>query len=365
MRHIIFDARALQEQVDGIGRYSLGVMKAMLRLKPEWNFSVIACPGGTPHLKSLPLEVIESRVPRFRPGEDRKLSPLIESSGADCYLNFSMAGPRPSLPTVVTVHDVMVLTVPGYFGGSMLKNLLARMVFRRRIGRSVVHASVIAVPSDFSRMELSELFPGMNGKVCVTGEGQDLFQDLQQPVKPVDREDFILYVGNARAYKNVTRLIVAYSRLKAIESSFPDLRMVVRKDRAYNRFMTELEDSHASEHIHVTSHVSDAQIRELYMKCLFLVMPSIKEGFGLPALEAMAAGTPVLASRGTALEELVGKAGILVDPSSIGEIMTGMAEMWTDEKLRADLSSRSRKRASGYTWERTAGIIADGMEEII
>lgn len=364
MKHILFDARALQEQVDGIGRYSLGVMEAMLRLKPEWNFSVIACPGGTPHLKSLPLEVIESRVPRFRPGEDRKLSPLIESSGADCYLNFSMAGPVPRVPTVLAVHDIMVLTVPGYFGGGLLRNFLARSLFKRRLKRSVVHADAIPVLSTASLEELLSVFPRAGDKAFTAGAGQDLFTEVAAKPDMARRGNFLLYVGNARAYKNVTRLLVAYSRLKAMNREFPELKMVVRRDRAFDSFAVEVEDSSAREHISVVSHVPDRELRELYRECLFLVIPSIKEGFGLPALEAMAAGTPVVASRDTALEELTGDAAMLVDPMSVKDIMYGMAKLAADPQLRERLAERAIERASMFTWERTASKIADRIEEM-
>lgn len=364
MKHIIFDARALQEQVDGIGRYSLGVMGAMLRLKPEWKFSVIACPGGIPHLEKLPLNIIESRVPRFRPGEDRKLSPLIESSGADCYLNFSMAGPLPNVPTVLAVHDLMVLTVPGYFGEGLLRNLLGRILFRRRLRRSVAHAAAIPVLSTASLEELLSVFPGAGGKAFTAGAGQDLF--TEPSARPyMDRTgNFLLYVGNARAYKNVTRLLVAYSRLKAMNRDFPELKMVVRRDRAFDSFALEVEDSSARDHISVVSQVPDRELRELYRECLFLVIPSIKEGFGLPALEAMAAGTPVLASRDTALSELTGEAAMLVDPMSVKDIMYGMAKLAADPQLRERLAERALERALTFTWRRTARKIADRIEEL-
>lgn len=360
--HVLTDARAVQKCVDGISRYSIGVLRALSALRPEWRITALADPSALPLLQELDIETVKSDVPRFRSGENRKLAPAIEDIQPDVYFNFSMAGPRPRVPTMLAVHDLMVLTVPGYFGKYTLKNILARLVFRFHISRSVEHASSIPVPSRATLTELEKVFPETSGKGFVTGEGQDLFHGNEK--NTTDRKNFILYVGNARAYKNVTRLIVAYSRLRAMDSSFPDMKMVVRRDRAYRRFRRELEDSSGKDSVQVLSAVSDSELKELYRRCSFLVIPSIKEGFGLPALEAMAAGAPVVGSRGTSLEEILGDAGILVNPESVTDIMRGMALAKSSPELRKEMGEKGPARASDFTWKRTATLIADRMSEL-
>ncbi|MCK4806230.1 MAG: glycosyltransferase family 4 protein [Candidatus Aegiribacteria sp.] len=355
--HLIMDARALQIHVDGIGRYSLGVMKALSRLEPGWKLSVIVNPEAAPQVDGLPVETVKSSAVRFRRGENRELVPFIESSGADCYLNFSMAGPSPSIPTVLSVHDLMVLNMPGYFGSSFLRNILARFLFRIRIKRSIGHARAISVLSEASLSDLRRVFPGAEKKAFVAGAGQDLFSGDEKGGS--ERKDYLLYVGNARAYKNVTRLIVAYARLKAINPRFPEMKMVVRRDRAFGDFMRDVQECSATDSITVLSHVTDDELRKLYRSCTGLVIPSLKEGFGLPALEAMAAGSPVVASSGTALEELVGDAGILVNPESVEDIMRGMAILTSQPDLRRKLARKALERAGNYSWKKTASVIAD------
>lgn len=360
--HLLMDARALQIHVDGISRYSLGVIKALSELEPGWKLSVIVNPEAVPHVEDLDVVPVICSAVRFRPGENRELIPLIESSGADCYLNFSMAGPSSSIPTVLSVHDLMVLNVPGYFGSSLFRNILARFLFRRRIKRSVDHAAAISVLSEATLSDLREVFPGADKKAFVAGAGQDLFSGDETDI--TERKDYLLYVGNSRAYKNVTRLIVAYARLKAINPRFPEMKMVVRRDRAFGDFIRDVEDCSATGSIAVLSHVTDDELRTLYRSCIGLVIPSLKEGFGLPALEAMAAGSPVVASAGTALEELVGEAGILVNPESVEDIMRGMAMLTSQPELRRDLSRKALERAGNYSWEKTASAIADRIEAI-
>ncbi len=360
--HLLMDARALQKHIDGISRYSIGVIAALAKVKPDWKLSVLVNPRAASHLADLNVKTVESTVPRFSFRENRELVPLIESSGADCYLNCSMAGPCPSLPVIISVHDLMVLNLPGYFGSSILKSCFAKLIFRRRISKSVENAAAISVPSEATCAEMLKAYPDSAEKVFISGEGQDLFKGKEDIYS--GKRDYLLYVGNARAYKNVTRLIIAYSRLKAINPRFPAMKMVVRRDRAFSDFKRDLNDCSAKDSITVLSHITDTQLKQLYRECIGLVIPSLQEGFGLPALEAMAAGSPVVASAGTALEELVAGAGILVNPESVEDIMRGMAELTSIPGLREELALKALERADSYSWEKTALVIADRIGAI-
>jgi len=357
---LVADARAVQMNMDGIGRYSVNVLKAMADIKPDWKISVIIGNKGACHLNDIPVDCIVSDVPRFRPGENSKLSPLIDSLGADVYLNFSMAGPTPAIPSIVTVYDLMVLDLPDYFGSNFLRNTLSRYFFKTLITNSLKSASAISVPTAFTEKRLNTVFPDLSFDSFVTGAGQNLF------CKQTNIQgDYFLYVGNARTYKNLPRLLVAYSRLHAMNSKFPKLVMVVSKDRAYKAFERSLQGCSAFDVIEVRNHVDESELKELYLNCMALIMPSVMEGFGLPALEAMAAGKPVIVSKGTALEEITGLAAYLVDPHSVTHIMRGMAEVATDTELYRSLGEKSYIQAQNYTWTKTAGIIAAKLEEIV
>ncbi|MCD4848835.1 MAG: glycosyltransferase family 4 protein, partial [Candidatus Aegiribacteria sp.] len=331
--------------------------------KPDWDYSVLVNRNAVMHLEGINVTCLLSDVRRFSRGENKHLNGFIDSIGADIYLNLSMAGPCPETPTVITVHDLLVLNQPGYFGNNLVRNILSRMVFRKKLKRSIRHADAVSVPSNTTLKILDEIFPDSADKPFVTGEGQDLFPTDTMNMN--EREDFLLYVGNARAYKNLTRLVVAYSRLKAINPAFPKIIMVVRKDRAFRNFMRDVEDCSAADSITVLSHISDTELKEFYLKCLGLVMPSLQEGFGLPALEAMASGAPVVVSSGTSLEELVGSAGILVDPESVTDIMRGMALLASQPELRKDLSEKAVVRAGKFSWSRTARNLTVKLEEIV
>jgi len=360
---ILLDARAAQQTIDGITRFSMEVTGQLGRLERGWDLAVLAHPSAADHFGPMGVEVIHSTVPRFKPGEDARLSPVVRRYKPDAYVNFSMAGPTPAgVPTVITIHDLMVLNVPCYFGNGIIRNALYRRRFRAIIGRSASHASAIACPGMTTRRDIVRRFPDAAGKVFITGEGQSFFESGEGCTAGRENGPFLV-VGNARAYKNLPRLLTAYGRVWAINRGIPPLVMAIRKDRAFREFRTHLSTNPAVDRITVLSGVSDPQLKDLYLSCRALLMPSVYEGFGLPALEAMASGAPVMVSRGTALEELAGEAGIHVDPYSVTDIARGIAELSvaTPGEL-AEMGASGIRRASSFSWERTARSFVEIIE---
>ena len=357
---LVADARAVQKNLDGIGRYAVNALRTLTEIRPDWKISVIIGRDGACHLKEISVDCIISDVPRFRWGENTNLVSLIDSLGADVYLNFSMGGPTPSIPFIVTIHDLMVLELPDYFGSNFLRNSISRRIFKSLITKSLKSASAISVPTEFTAKRLKTVFSGLSFKTFITGEGQNLFSE-----KSDTKGDYLLYVGNARSYKNLPRLLIAYSRLYAMNRYFPKLIMVVSKDRAYKPFLRTLHDCSAFDVIEVRNNIDEDELIELYRNCMALIMPSIMEGFGLPALEAMAAGKPVIVSKETALEEITGDAAYLIDPYSVTDIMKGMAEIAVDDDLRHNLGEKSYIQSQNYTWEKTTQIIAEKLEELV
>jgi len=359
---LALDARGLRHCVDGIGRFSLEVIGGLLRQRPGWQLQVIAPSESAHHMAGLPVTAVPLETPRFRPGEGRKVGNLLKRFASEAYINLSMAGPTPDVPTFITVHDLMVLELPGYFGGGALRNLLARAWFGLIIRRSASACSAIAVPSEFTAGRVEAVL-GMGHKTFVVGEGQNLFAPGEANVDR--RDDFLLYVGNARAYKNLPRLLSAMEALEASGRRLPRVEMVVRRDRAYDQLIGRLRQSTIAEGITVRSGVDENDLRRLYMTCRAVLAPSVCEGFGLPALEGMAAGAPVLASQGTALEEVTGDAALLVDPFSVESIAEGMWRLVVDDMLVRSLSEAGVKRAKAFSWDTTAQKYAEKLEELL
>ncbi|MCK5131032.1 MAG: glycosyltransferase family 4 protein [Candidatus Sabulitectum sp.] len=362
--HLLIDARAVQKNVDGISRFSLNVTKCIMEKRPEWKITALIGKDAEFHLENTGAEIILDDSSRFSTSANRKLSNRINIISPDAFLNFSMAGPQPDAPSIITVHDLMVLNLPCYFGDSIIRNAFSRFLFRRALKASIGHASAIAVPTMTTKLDVMRSFQSATDMVFITGEGQALFSSPVQ--KQLERQNFFLYVGNARGYKNIPRFLTAYGRLWAMDEKTPPLSMVVRKDRAYNYFKKHLDSNPARSNIKVMTHISDDELRNLYLTCKALLIPSVYEGFGLPALEAMATGAPVMASKNTALEEVVGDTGVLIDPYSIIDIMRGMAELSvaTPEKLK-ELGELGRERSTIFSWEKTTDCFLRQIEALI
>lgn len=363
MRRILLDGRALQPEMDGIGRFITSVSGRLSSLRPDWDLTLLVSPGSSRHLPGRQnLRMIESRIARFRPGEKRSLTPLVSGIGPDACLNFSLTGPvwdgrsGPLCPTSFVVHDTMVLEMKGYFGTSPVQDALKRMHCRNLFRISLPGSAAIAVPTRRVMDDLCRLYPEAERKTTVVYEGQDLFD----PAGPrgVREGGFILYVGNARPYKNLPRLLAAYEKASGV----PDLVMVVRRDREFPAFERAVRSSGASGRTRVLSAIPDDELTRLYRSCTAFVSPSIWEGFGLPVLEAMAAGCPVIASRGTALEEVAGDGALLVDPTDVDALAGAITEICGNPGMRAELSARASSRAALFGWDSTAGRIAEMLE---
>ena len=220
--------------------------------------------------------------------------------------------PFVKVPVVVTIHDLIHLRH---------RNPLARAYARSMIGRAVRRSRAVITVSEAVRSDIASVF-GHAEKISVTPNGVDA---VFNPNGPKAEGRYFLFVGNEKPHKNVDRLIAA-----AASIDMP----LVRVGSA--RFVTSEE------------------LAALYRGAIALVMPSLDEGFGLPALEAMACGTAVITSKAPALVELTRDAALHVDATSIAEISDAMTRVMRDETLRAGMIERGFSRSRGFNWRRCA-----------
>ena len=216
------------------------------------------------------------------------------------------------VPFVVTIHDLIHLRH---------RNPAARAYARWMIGRAVRRSRAVLTVSEAVKRDIASTF-GHADKITVTPNGVD---SVFRAAGPKTDGRYFLFVGNEKPHKNVDRLVVAAKSIG-----------VELKRAGSERF------------------VSNEELAALYRGAIALVLPSIEEGFGLPALEAMACGTAVITSNAPALVELTGDAAIHVDAKSVGAISDAMTRVMRDEKLRATMIERGFERARVFTWKRCA-----------
>jgi glycosyltransferase involved in cell wall biosynthesis len=266
--------------------------------------------------------------------------------------------------TVVTCHDLIHLLFPRYF--SPPKVYFARHLLKRIADR----AKRIITVSENTRQDILNFFPQAEGKIRVVynGVGPEFHPLEREEVAEFKRrrqlDDYLLYVGTCKPYKNLPRLIAAYAQLKV---RYPTLKLIILSQKDYNNNEVCDAISHwkVGEGV-VQERPADTQELNLYYNAArLLVLPSMYEGFGLPPLEAMACGTPVVVSNISSLPEVVGDAGILIDPSDVDSIVAGVEQGLCDSGLYKRLSRDGLDRARQFTWEETARRTWEVYQEVM
>lgn len=248
---------------------------------------------------------------------------------------------------LVTVHDVLHLARPEYARG-MHKRLYVKGMFasiRRRAGH-------VLCPSEFTRQEYLRVVGPGHQRIHVTPLGVDPAWFCSERPQGDEGTPFLLYVGNIKAHKNLGLLLRAF---ELVAGRIPHDLILVGKNRD---FRTGDDSSlemigRSGARVRATGCLDDGQVRRYVSRCDALIMPSLYEGFGLPPLEAMACGRPVIVSRAASLPEVCGDAALYFDPNDPAELADQIVRLTSDAGLRRELQHRGIRRAEHFSWDRT------------
>lgn len=257
---------------------------------------------------------------------------------------------------VVTIHDTLHEHYPEFYTPSILQQM------RRTMPVTMRRAAYIVTDSGFSKRDIVRLYHVPPEKVVVAYLAADpLFQRLHDDAcldvvraRYGTGERFMLFAGSLKPTKNLRAVIEAYGRLRRADAVRH--RLVLVGDKAWlmdDVFAAARETGYANDLI-FTGYVPAADLVALYNAADLFVHPSLFEGFGLPVLEAMACGAPVVTSNTSAVPEVVGDAAVMVNPRDVEELAGAMARVLNDDALRARLSAAGLERAATFTWEDTA-----------
>lgn len=257
--------------------------------------------------------------------------------------------------TVTTIPDIAYEHYPEFF--SKFYNLWSKAL----IPRSAQRADHIITVSDYSRDDISRTYHIDPERITVTyeGAGPDFFpRDKDECREQVARKygikaPFLLYIGRLQERKNLRRLLSAYARLKKVGTD-EKLVLVGKRDWMSENIQTHLNSLGLNHSVIFTGYVPSPDLPIFYNAAEAFVYPSIFEGFGLPVIEAMACGLPVLTSYGSSLQEVAGDAALLVDPMSEESIAQGLGELLGDSSLRLRLGQAGLARSATFSFKRTA-----------
>jgi glycosyltransferase involved in cell wall biosynthesis len=371
--HIVIDARYVSRRQSGVGHYTQHLVGGLAAIDRENRYTCVVVRDGP----GLPLPDGAVRRWRHWPTRVSFENHLVGDAWLLAYLPVRLRrlaadvyhGPAVFLPlvklgyrTVVTIHDLVSFlfpqTVPRKYAVYM--RLMTRLAVRS--------ADRIIAVSGATRDDLRTVLGVPDDKVVVIHEA--VGPEFAAPAEPAAlaavtrrygiRPPYCLFVGNLEPRKNLSRLIEAFGLLRVrsvgagAAGAPPQLVLAGTRGWLYSGIFATVEAQGGAPDIVFTGYVPPADLPLLYAGAACFVFPSLYEGFGLPVLEAMAAGTPVVASRVGAIPEVAGDAALLVDARRPAELAEALETVLTDPALRARLVARGRVRARSFTWEAVA-----------
>ncbi|MGH9718595.1 MAG: glycosyltransferase family 4 protein [Bryobacteraceae bacterium] len=319
------------EQLSGVGVYSQEILAAMAAAHPEVQF--LFC--YRPH------RLARSLRAKLPPNARRRLlqEPIVPRS--DLFHGLNQRLPRARFHrSVTTFHDLFVLTQE-----------YSTPEFRRRFAEqardAAARSDLIICVSQFTADQVEALLGVPRKRLRVVHHG------VHAPLDPPPasaREPIVLHVGAIQKRKNIVRLIEAFERMPA------GWRLVLAGSRGFGaeEIVGRIEKSSCRERIEAPGYVNPQALQAYYARASILSFPSLDEGFGIPVIEAMAAGLPVVASARPSIVEAAGDAAVLVDPASADELAAALIKLAADVHLREDLARRGRIRSMAFTWAEAA-----------
>jgi glycosyltransferase involved in cell wall biosynthesis len=272
--------------------------------------------------------------------------------------------------SIVTIHDCIHLLFPQY-----LPNRMAYQYARAMMGNAVRRSDLVLTVYEASRRDILRFYPRADpdrlqvipnaiDEAILDDPGEEEMERVQERYQIRGR--FVLYAGNIKPHKNLERLVGAFGLIKQ-RPGHEDVKLLIIGDEInrYGSLRRSVEAAGVRQDVRFFGFVPSKTLSALYRLASVFAFPSLYEGFGLPPLEAMACGTPVVTSRISSLPEVVGDAALLVDPYSTEDIAHGLERVLGDEGLRGELSTRGRARVKQFSWERSVKAIHAGYMKVL
>ncbi len=348
---VVIDAR---ESGTSTGRYIDKLIEYLAKLGPDLKIIVITKSHRVDYLKSIApkFEIIRSDVKEFTFKEQITLLKQIQSLRPD-LVHFGMVQQPIFYPglVVTTVHDLTTLKF-----NNPDKNPLVfkfkQIVYKEVVKSALKKSKIVIAPSIYTKSDL-EQFSGINpDKIRVIYEAADKIIDPAKKIKSLENKPYIFYVGRPTPHKNLNRLVDAFD---LIQKKKPDISLVLagKTDSNYRRLKDYVKKQKVQNVIFL-GFVEEGELRWLYENTLSYVFPSLAEGFGLPSLEAMAQGAPVVSSDATCLPEINGKAAVYFNPKDVNDMAEKIESVISNKTLRKELVQRGYNQVNKYSWTKTA-----------
>lgn len=354
-KHIVIDARS---RPSSTGRYVDRLLEHLQKLDNKNRYTILLRPGDNwqPSAQNFRAVTTYHKQFSFNPLDQITFAWFLYRLKSD-LVHFGMTPQEPLFyfgKRVTTTHDLTMLRytragkLPGWLHALRMIGYKLLFWWSLRIARHVI------VPTHFVADDVGRKYPFVKPKTTVTYEASEPpLKDKAEKLKDVSHP-FIMHVGSPFPHKNIERLVKAFEILK---SQHPKLQLVLvgKKEQYFEKLERDIvSQSPAKEDIIIAGFVSEAQLKWLYENARAYVLPSLSEGFGLPGLEAMAHGCPVVSSNATCLPEVYDDAVIYFDPKNVEDIADKVHDILDNPSLRQVLIKNGRTQLKKYSWKRMA-----------
>jgi glycosyltransferase involved in cell wall biosynthesis len=381
---IVINGWFIDQPDTGSGQYTLQLLKQLSRVAPQHEYALVV-----PHKNSFEIiditadtdfQLLTSNI-KSPSSNFRKL--LFEQSimprAASAYeadvLHIPYWAPplRSSVPIVVTIHDIIPLILPQYRGGPLVR------AYTQLVSAATRGATLILTDSEASRSDIMQYLriPAERVRTIYLAADPEFMDHLD----PIDTaalplrgnydlpEEYVLYLGGFDARKNIETLLQVYTWAQdvlgedyplVIAGGLPD-----RHDEFFHDPRVIAKQIEVENVVRFIGRVAEEDKVALYQQARAFLYPTLYEGFGLPALEALACGVPVVGSNASSVPEIVGEAGVLVEPKDARAMAGALIAVCTDDALRDTLSARALKQAAKFSWEKCARETVEAYESVV
>ncbi len=354
---IVIAAWHLRDFNVGIGRYCRNLIEAIAKVDHENEYEILMAEGDQPPVSTPNMKFTRIRFPLFRRQFWEQVSHLLIKPYDVLHFPYDSRVMFKRGKFIATIHDVKPLVFPELYPGS------------ERLRRGVDRIDRVITDSQASKQDIVRLLgiPEEKIDVAYLGISESFFtaQSDRSVLKKFSiNQQYILYVGSGDPTKNLSRLLKTYSTLPAELISGYGLVLVgdLKKNSA---LLKEIENLKLSNRVILTGRVEEQDLIQFYHHATLFVYPSLYEGFGLPVLEAMASGVPVITSKVSSLPEVVGDAGVLINPQNTNELRDQMVRVLKDRELQDRMRKAGLDRARQFTWEKTARQTVKSYQKVV
>jgi len=371
------DIRTINKPKSGVGYYVTNLLKEFAEVDYNCQYCLISNEGteewasiNTPKFQNYVTWISNENHIIGDLWESLYLPFFLKNGGVDVFHGPAFMIPllqKKKVRMVVTIHDIVAYLMPNTVPLKYAKymQLLIKLVAMR--------ADKIITPSTSTKNDLMNYLNITDSKIQVIHEG------VSTKFKPLSSEkdhsylqkkfgiknQYMLFIGNLEPRKNIIRLMLAYDQARDKLNGNWQLVICGKKGWLYKEILETYNKLKRNGDIVLTNYVNEVDLLELYRGADIFAFPTLYEGFGLPPLEAMASGVPVLTSNVSSLPEIVGDAALLVDPTSVDQISQGLVKLALSESLRKNLREKGIRQASKFSWKKTAKETMDAYFSVL